>query len=328
MNHNTGAPLMNQAIIEYLKEQSYFSKDNPFKVKAYTNAINYIRSLSIDIKSIDDLCDKGLPPKGFGKSILEHIEYVINNFNNNSQINPITNIYEKLINIYGIGPKKADELINKQGIKTLEDLRLREGDLLNEKQKIGLKYYEHTIKRIPYNEIKKHNELLCDYWSNFMDKIEFEIVGSFRRGAKNSGDIDVMITYKSIHHPELFKELIDTLFDEGYLIENLAFGDKKFMGISLMGDNYRRIDIVYCTPEEYPFCLLYFTGCGEFNRKMREFALKKGYSLNEYGLTQLSNKKKINKKFKSEESIFEFLDLPYILPENRTENILNNYIKI
>jgi len=140
MNHNTGAPLMNEAIIEYLKEQSYFSKDNPFKVKAYTNAINYIRSLSIDIKSINDLCENGSIPKGFGKSILEHIEYVINNFNNNSQINSITNIYEKLINIYGIGPKKADELINKHGIKSLEDLRLRESDLLNEKQRIGLKY--------------------------------------------------------------------------------------------------------------------------------------------------------------------------------------------
>jgi DNA polymerase/3'-5' exonuclease PolX len=323
-----GAPLMNQAIIEYLKEQSYFSKDNPFKIKAYTNAINYIRSLTNDIQSIEDLNvgESGCPPKGFGKSILEHIQTVLSKNQNDVQKNSMAELFEKLKNIYGIGPKKADELINKHGIKSFEDLRLREMDLLNDKQRIGLKYYEDCIKRIPYNEMKKHNELLCDYWSNFMDRIEFEIVGSFRRRAKNSGDIDVMITYKSLYHPKLFKELIKSLFDEGYLIENLAFGDKKFMGICLMGDNYRRIDIVYCTPEEYPFCLLYFTGCGEFNRKMRELALKKGYSLNEYGLTQLSNKKIISNKFNSETSIFEFLNLPYILPENRTENILNSYI--
>jgi DNA polymerase/3'-5' exonuclease PolX len=319
---------MNQAIIEYLKEQSYFSKDNPFKVKAYTNAINYIKNLSFDIKTIDDLCENNskCPPKGFGKSILEHIEFVIANFNKNAQINPLTNIYEKLINIYGIGPKKADELINKYGIKSLEDLRKSEDLLLNDKQKIGLKYYEHYIKRIPHNEMKKHYESLCDYWANFMDKIQFEIVGSFRRGAKDSGDIDIMITYKSSYHPNLFNELIQTLIDEGYLEETLAYGDKKFMGICLMDKNYRRIDIVYCTPEEYPFCLLYFTGCGEFNRKMREIAIKKGFSLNEYGFTQISNKKKISKKFLSEESIFEFLDLPYIQPENRTENILNTYL--
>jgi DNA polymerase/3'-5' exonuclease PolX len=313
---------MNQAIVEYLKEQSYFSKNNPFKVKAYTNAINYIRSLSNDIQSIDDVKDV----KGFGKSILEHVDFVIKNFNKNTQINPLKNIYETLLNIYGIGPKKADELIEKHGIKTLEDLQKQQDDLLNDKQKIGLKYYEHIIKRIPYDEMKKHNQSLCDYWANFMDKIEFEIVGSFRRRAKNSGDIDVMITYKSIHHPILFSHLIDTLFEEGYLVENLAFGEKKFMGICLLDGNYRRIDIVYCSPEEYPFCLLYFTGCGEFNRKMREIALKKGYSLNEYGITRISNKKRISQHYETEESIFEFLEIPYISPENRNENILNNLL--
>lgn len=313
---------MNQAIVEYLKEQSYFSKNNPFKVKAYTNAINYIRSLSKDIQSTDELKDI----RGFGKSILEHVDFVIKNFNKNSQTNSSTNIYDILINIYGIGQKKADELIGKHGIKTLEELKQQQDDLLNDKQKIGLKYYEHTIKRIPYNEMKKHNETLCDYWANFMDKIEFEIVGSFRRCAKNSGDIDVMVTYKSIHHPTLFSHLIDNLFEEGYLVEKLAYGKKKFMGICLLEGNYRRVDIVYCTPEEYPFCLLYFTGCGEFNRKMREIALKKGYSLNEYGITQISNKTRVSKKLCSEESIFEFLGIPYILPENRNENILDSLL--
>ena len=36
---------------------------------------------------------------------------------------------------------------------------------------------------------------------------------------------------------------------------------------------YRRIDIMYTKPEEYPFAILYFTGSGDFNVKMREYAL-------------------------------------------------------
>ena len=38
---------------------------------------------------------------------------------------------------------------------------------------------------------------------------------------------------------------------------------------------FRRIDIMYTKPEEYPFAILYFTGSGDFNVKMREYALEK-----------------------------------------------------
>ena len=46
------------------------------------------------------------------------------------------------------------------------------------------------------------------------------------------------------------------------------------------------LDIIETTKEDYPFALLYFTGSGPFNVKMRKQALSLGYSLNEYGLVK------------------------------------------
>ena len=65
----------------------------------------------------------------------------------------------------------------------------------------------------------------------------------------------------------------------------------------------RRIDIIYCPPNEYPFAILYFTGSGPFNVKMREYASKKGFRLNEKGLIELKTQKNVEHLFKTEEDI-------------------------
>ena len=53
--------------------------------------------------------------------------------------------------VWGIGPKLALKLY-KQGIKSIEDLRLNQ-HLLSDMQKIGLKYYEDFKQRISWEEI-------------------------------------------------------------------------------------------------------------------------------------------------------------------------------
>ena len=78
-----------------------------------------------------------------------------------------------LTNVYGIGPKKAKELID-LGIDTIEKLRTRK-DLLNEKQQIGVSYYEPLQKRIPREEINKY----LSTFKTVLAPYDFEIVGSF-----------------------------------------------------------------------------------------------------------------------------------------------------
>jgi len=81
----------------------------------------------------------------------------------------------------------------------------------------------------------------------------------------------------------------------------------------------RRIDIMYTKPEEYPFAILYFTGSGDFNVRMREDALKQGYTMNEYSMKHTGTKEVIEKTFKTEREIFDFLGYDYLEPEMRIQ---------
>ena len=76
---------------------------------------------------------------------------------------------------------------------------------------------------------------------------------------------------------------------EGIIIETLANGKKKFMGIAKLNKNgfntARHLDIIDTSKEQYPFAQLYFTGSGGFNSAMRAHALTLGFSLNEYTLS-------------------------------------------
>lgn len=71
--------------------------------------------------------------------------------------NRMENIFS---DIYGVGPKKAKELVDK-GIRTLDELREKQ-DVLNDIQKVGLKYYDDILKRIPRSEIDKYLELFTE----------------------------------------------------------------------------------------------------------------------------------------------------------------------
>ena len=50
---------------------------------------------------------------------------------------------------------------------------------------------------------------------------------------------------------------------------------------------------------------------------MRNKALSMGYSINEHSITHKSSGEPVNKAFKKEKDVFDFLELPYLSPENR-----------
>lgn len=285
-------------------------KGDHMKSRAYKKANEAILSLDHDINDVDELKDVA----GIGASSLKHMrEYlekgtldIIEAEKNNPE-----NI---LSDIYGVGPKKAKELVEK-GITSIADLRKRKDELLNKVQKVGLQYYEDILERIPRTEIDKYNEA---FKSAIPSTAKYEIVGSYRRGAADSGDIDVIITSDSKQDYQTF---IDTLISKKIILEVLSRGDSKCLVITRISTpKYaRRIDFLYTSPQEYPFAVLYFTGSKGFNTVMRGHALKQGYSLNEHGLTMKSSGEKVSGNFTEEKDIFDFLDLQYKSPTERVD---------
>lgn len=150
------------------------------------------------------------------------------------------------------------------------------------------------------------------------------MVGSYRRGAKDSGDIDVLMTLPAnvatSEGAKAFQQLCEKLVSIGYITDILALGDKKCMAVCRYDKDSpaRRIDLLVTHQEEYPFAILYFTGSDKFNIAMRKHALDQGYTMNEHGLKKVREEAPdIPTTMKDERAIFSFLKYPYVAPTER-----------
>lgn len=226
---------------------------------------------------------------------------------------------DKLQGVHGIGPTKAKELYFTHNIKSVSDMIAKQNELkLNKVQTTGLRYYNDITQRIPYNEMCMHDRFIEEHIS---DMCQFKVVGSYRRKAPNSGDIDILITgpNNNLH------QVIDRLMQSGYVAKDgvLAKGKVKFMGICKLNNCsvHRRIDILYTPENEHPFAVLYFTGNDKFNINMRSFVSKQKLTLNEQGL-YTTDKQHVPHSFVTEHDIFEYLKIPYVEPEHRNDSVV------
>ena len=189
----------NNLKVRILSELDILRKDeiankNTFKVRAYDKVIKGIQNIDYPIQKWEDLKHV----EGIGKSIEAKIKEILRDGQlfraSEIRSHPRTTALEELMNVHGIGPSKAKELY-KQGIRSISDLK-REAkeypELLNEVQHMGLKYVDDFLKRIPRDEMDRHRQILEK--ATRKTEFVFDIVGSYRRGAESSGDIDVLLT--------------------------------------------------------------------------------------------------------------------------------------
>ena len=237
------------------------------------------------------------------------------------------NAFETLQHIYGVGPAKVRELL-KQGIQSVEQLRTEvknHPQLLNDKQKVGLAYYDDLLERIPRQEMETHKTVLNQMLPDIMKAWDTEIVGSYRRGAVTSGDIDVLIrvppSISALAAKKLLATYVEQMKKAGYIEEVLALGEHKCMAICRLqgpsGQKARRLDLLLTPEDEYAYAILYFTGSDQFNVAFRNHAQQMGYTLNEHRLTPLTEDTSQPPPMKKEDDIFRFLGLRYIAPTER-----------
>lgn len=286
-----------------------------FKAAAYAKVIKQLQPIAT-IRSYDDVKDIA----GIGPKIKAKLEELLATGSlaaaERAKTTHAIGTYDAFLKIYGVGPAKARSLVE-AGYKTLDDLKAAVAanpKLLNKNQQIGLQYYAPLLERIPRTEMNQHAHILQLAAAD--EDFKPTIVGSYRRQAPTSGDIDVLLRSDN---PDDLANFVETLTVSEYVVEALAEGKKKFMGICQLSptDTPRRLDILLTPPAEFAFALLYFTGSDDFNVAMRRHALTLGYSLNEHGLTGTNGKGDPAAPFPTEESIFEFLGLQYVEPPAR-----------
>lgn len=282
--------------------QQYRLEGDVYRSSAYYKAGKNVRNYPIEIKS-------GQQARGHLIGIGESISKTIDTFlstGHSDRFQGKESPYAIFESIHGIGPAYAKKFYD-EGYRTLADL---ENAPLTHAQRVGLTYHEDFERSIPRAEIDQINALFHELFDEF--QLKWEIAGSYRRGAEESGDIDVLFQ-KDILTDGGQLELVDiTNVLADYLIADLTSPSEattKYMGVIRINEYARRIDIRLVPPESYYFSLLYFTGPKDLNKEMRNRAIEFGWTLNEYGLDDL--------EAKSERDIFRHLKIKYIPPTER-----------
>ena len=292
-----------------------------FKVRAYTKVIEQLQASEKPITKLEDIDDID----GVGDKMRRKVQEILETgelaaaeqAKESMDLGPL----DTLKGVHGIGDAKAKSLVA-AGIKTIAQLReesTKAPKLLNKTQKLGLEYYDDIQKRIPRAELVKHEALLL---GDLPEGMTGTIVGSYRRGAETSGDIDMLITMDVSQEAQTkaFHAYVKALRDRGYMIEELSKGDQKNLSIVRLAPELpaRRLDLLIIPVEQLAYALLYFTGSQAFNVAFRHQALKQGYTLNEHEM-KLTGKveAKAVPLLKTEEEVFAFLGMKYKEPKDR-----------
>ena len=299
---------------EKLKNVYMQDESKKWNLKALSSAINEIKKYNKEIVDGDTLKSE---IKGIGDKISKRIDEILETGTlkelNNVDLN--NNAIDNILLITGVGMVRAKKWI-KLGINNINDVKnaISNGTITSTHHiDIGIKYYDDFQKRIKREEIDKMKLLLDTSIKKINKSILFEICGSYRRGLLESGDIDILITHPT---DRFLKKIIKELINNKFIIDSLTSkGDTKFMGVCKLYETERRIDIREVDYKSYYAALLYFTGSKDFNLYIRNKALEKNYSLNEYGLTNLENNSL--QILNNEKEIFDILDIPYLPPTER-----------
>src|SRR3989344_1314883 len=290
--------MTNQEIAQILSNIAavYLLKgEDRFRLIAYEKAAESIRGLT---QEVSDLWKAGkltsIP--GIGPNLASHIDELLRTGKVKHFQKVLKDIPESvfpLLQVPGLGIKRAYKLVTHFKIKDSKTVVER---LLDAAQKgriaqlegFGEKSQEDIIEaiaRFKRGQIKENRMPLPYAYAMASDVIDYlkkcpQVLtalplGSLRRMVSTIGDIDVAVSTKD---PDKATEWFLSYPKRKEIVE------KGPQGTSILLTNGRQVDMRVIAPQQFGAMVQYFTGSKSHNIKLREFALKKGYSLNEYGI--------------------------------------------
>ena len=307
-------------ILFKISELLNISNENKFKIRAYERAAQEIESLA---SPIEDIIKSGTKLPGIGDGLTEKIrEYL-----DTGKIKYLDELESQLpegllqiIQVPGVGPKKAKLLFDKLGITGVDKLyEFAKAGKLRELPGFGEKTEQNILSGIEFRQ-KTKGRILLDEADGLADAIisrlkknravkQISAAGSLRRKKETIGDIDILCAAEKGNEEKIIDEF--TRLPEVSKVS--AKGTAKSSIITRSGI---QADLRVVDSSQYGAAMQYFTGSKEHNVLLREYAVRKGYSINEYGIFKSDNKNKAVGGEK-EEDIYKVLKLQYIPPELR-----------
>ena len=294
---------------------------NQFRVRAYRNAARTIEGYP---ERVYEMVESGEPIdeiSGIGEDLAIKIQEITNTGNlvMLEELRSRTpQSLVKLLDISGLGPKRVQKLYHELNITNIEELReALESGKVSEIEGFGPKTTESILEALESQSFGKERTRL-DIAEQFVDPLveylkglsyvkEAVVAGSYRRRKETVGDLDIIAI------SEAGEKVSKAFVDYDSVSDVISQGKTKASAKLRSG---LQVDLRVVNKDSYGAALLYFTGSKAHNIHLRHIAVDKGYKVNEYGIFKDDD----YLLGETEEKIYEFFDMPFIVPELREDN--------
>ncbi len=291
-----------------------------FRVRAYEKAEQALRDLTAPAAGMSEA--ELVAVDGIGKSIAAKLrEYV-----DTGTIAKLAELREtyppafvELTRIPGLGPKTLALLRSELGVENLGDLRAAvDQQRLRDVKGLGAKTEENVARaierlglhgkerRTPVGVAMRVASEIVEALRDVPGVEQAQYCGSLRRFRDTVADVDIVVAAAEA------APVMERFVGLALAAEVEAHGDTKSVVRTREG---LQVDLRVVQPAEFGAAVLYFTGSKQHNIDLRQRALARGWTLNEYSLSDAETDDVIASE--TEDDIYAALDLAFVAPTLR-----------
>src|SRR5581483_4771231 len=300
--------------------------ENAFRCNAYHNAARAVRQLDDDLAAVVAAGRLG-EVRGIGDAIQQKVTTLVTT----GKLPYLDTLREtipagliEMMRLPGLGPKKIKALYDDLDIDSVAKLRAAcEAGEVAKLKGFGEKTQQRILEGIAFlgtvgNRARIDlalplGEALLDQVRRLPGVIRCELCGSLRRRKETVADVDILASSAAAG------PIMDAFVKLPQVMQVVGHGPTKstIVAASHVGGEkvVLQADLRVVSDEQFPFALHYFTGSKDHNIRMRQRAIDRGWSLNEYSLGSDGE----TVACRDEADIFAALGLAFIPPELRED---------
>src|ERR1700748_568408 len=298
---------------------------DPFRIRSYRRAAEAVEQQTTQLSTIADDPKQLLAIAGIGKGMLANIQALLTTGTlplREELLQKYKPTMLELLRLPGMGPKTVALVWSSCQVCDIDTLEAaakavhltklpRMGEKFVTKLLKGIEDHRKNSSRFRIDKAQQHADTISTLIRAFPGIDEITAAGSLRRGRETVGDLDLLVTGPACE-PDVVAAAVEHVAALPLIDKLLAKGQNK---VSFTLRNNLQVDVRLLPRSGYGAALQYFTGSKMHNVALRQRAIKRGLTLNEYALLRVEDNTIVAAA--SEADIYNALDLDYIPPELR-----------
>jgi len=298
---------------------------DPFRIRSYRRAAEAVEQQTTQLNTLADDPKQFLAIAGIGKSMVANIQAILTTGTlplREELLQKYRPTMLELLRLPGMGPKTVALVWSACQVADIDSLEAaskaghltklpRMGEKFVTKLLKGIEDHRKNSSRFRIDKAQYHADTISNLIREFPGIDEITPAGSLRRGRETVGDLDLLVTGPACE-PDVVSAAVEHVAALPLIDKLLAKGQNK---VSFTLRNNLQVDVRLLPRSGYGAALQYFSGSKMHNVALRQRAIKRGLTLNEYALLRVEDN--VIVAAASEADIYNALDLDYIPPELR-----------